>query len=542
MTDAQTSHKFSKNEKDRPSETDAWVSHIPLAAYVTDDQGLIVSYNEEAADLWGRRPEKGVDRWSAAYKMYMVDGDPITTGGTPVALAIAAGRPVETENMLIERPDGTQRLVLPSVKLIYREDGKIRYAVAVLCDLGDPESFADGEAHDLRQEIRAVAAAVKEKHTQLLQSEDRYHKMIAEVTDYAILLLDEYGVIQNWNSGAEKIKGYQESEIVGRHFRIFYTPEDRDAGLPERLIAEAAANGKAVHEGWRQRKDNTLFWGSIVITALHDEAGTVVGFSKVTRDLTARRIAEEKLKRYSEDLEFQNRELQQFAYAAAHDMKEPLRKMRYYTAFLEESTAEKLGEKEREYLRRTTTAAARMQNLIDDLLTYSRASSGGGEMTVTDLNEVVRQAIDTFQESIESEQAQITVGQLPMIPGVAFQLRQVLENILGNALKYREPSRTPQITISAERGCHPLQADARAAGSYVKITISDNGIGFEPEKAGRIFDIFQRLDSRTQLTGTGIGLAICKRVIQNHSGSIVAHGRPGKGATFIICLPELPVL
>src|SRR5580704_355085 len=121
---------------------------------------------------------------------------------------------------------------------------------------------------------------------ELRKSEERYHKMIEEVEDYAILMLNREGIVQNWNKGAEKIKGYKESEIVGKSFRLFYLPEDREKKLPEKLIEEAVRNGKAIHEGWRMRKDGSKFWGSIVITALHDEERNVIGFSKVTRDLT----------------------------------------------------------------------------------------------------------------------------------------------------------------------------------------------------------------------------------------------------------------
>lgn len=528
----------SNTDPARQTEIDSWIDHVPVPAYVTDNNGFILSYNEHAGTLWGRHPEKGIDRWSAAYKMYTLDGSPITSGDSPVAIAIAAGSTIQIDMLIIERPDGTQRLVLPHVKLVYQEQGYVSHAVATLSDLGNPKLLKDDEHEDLREEVKAGAAAMKDKQNQLLQSEDRYHKMIAEVTDYAILLLDENGVVQNWNSGAEKIKGYKESEIVGRHFRVFYTADDRENGLPDRLIAEAAAKGKAVHEGWRQRKDSTLFWGSIVITALHDEGGKVIGFSKVTRDLTARRIAEEKLKRYSEDLEFQNKELQQFAYAAAHDMKEPLRKVRFYAASLTESGKERLTEKEKEYLRRTTAAAARMQTLIDDLLTYSKASSAGGDLSQTDLNEAVRQALETYQDTIDNEQAQIILGNLPTIPGIAFQLRQLFENLIGNALKYRDPSRTPHIVISAEQGCSMPDKDADTDVLYAKITIEDNGIGFDSENTGRIFDIFQRLSNRSQSPGTGIGLAICKRVVQNHRGEIQAEGRAGHGAAFTIYLPE----
>src|SRR5260221_9193528 len=161
----------------------------------------------------------------------------------------------------------------------------------------------------------------------LKTSEQRYHEMIEEVEDYAILMLDSNGIIQNWNKGAQKIKGYTEDEIVGNHFRIFYPMADQEGRLPEKLMAEARKMGKAIHEGWRVRKDGRKFWGRIVITALHDEENRGTVFSKVTPDLTERNNAEERIRQYTRQLESQNKELQQFAFAAAHDMKEPLRKI-----------------------------------------------------------------------------------------------------------------------------------------------------------------------------------------------------------------------
>lgn len=375
---------------------------------------------------------------------------------------------------------------------------------------------------------------------ELIRSEERYHKMISEVEDYAILLLDRNGIIQNWNMGAEKIKGYKESEIVGRHFRVFYTPGDQEAHLPEKLMDEAAKMGKAIHEGWRQRKDGTLFWGSIVITALHSDQGAVIGFSKVTRDLTARRIMEEKLRRYAADLEFQNRELQQFAYAAAHDMKEPLRKLRFYNTSVMESLQGRLSDKEKQYLQRATNAAERMQILIDDLLTYSQTSTEGGAFGAVDLNQVLAEARVTYQDLIEETGTVVDAGELPSIRGINFQMRQLFENLIGNSLKYRDPSRPPVIRITAKRDFILPDGSTATQGigaEYFRIEIRDNGIGFENEKAGKIFDIFQRLDNRGKFPGTGIGLAICKRVIQNHNGFILADGEPGKGAAFTFYLP-----
>ncbi len=231
----------------------------------------------------------------------------------------------------------------------------------------DTRSVPDDSASFKRLQLLA-----EHHNAALLRSEERYHKMVEEVEDYAILLLDPNGRIMNWNKGAEKIKGYKEAEIIGRNFRIFYRPEDQQRQVPEQLIQQARSTGKAIHEGWRVRKDGTTFWGSVVLTALHDDLDNVIGFSKVTRDLTERKVAEDKIQQYAKELEAQNRDLQQFAYAAAHDMKEPLRKVQFYTSSLLDGIGTQLPPKERSYLERTVDAAHRMQGLIEDLLTYTR--------------------------------------------------------------------------------------------------------------------------------------------------------------------------
>ncbi|RYZ31265.1 MAG: response regulator, partial [Sphingobacteriales bacterium] len=190
-----------------------------------------------------------------------------------------------------------------------------------------------------REMEQAVAERTREltiANIELKQSEERYHRMVDEVEDYAIILLDKNGIVQNWNKGAEKIKGYKDDEIIGKSFETFYLEEDLRKGVPRQLIEEARLHGKASREGWRVKKGGATFWGSILMTALHDEAGDVIGFSKVTRDLTDRKIAEDKLLEYSNSLEEQNRELEQFAYAASHDMKEPLRKILFFGSSLQD--------------------------------------------------------------------------------------------------------------------------------------------------------------------------------------------------------------
>jgi PAS domain S-box-containing protein len=351
-------------------------------------------------------------------------------------------------------------------------------------------------------------------------------KMVEEIEDYAILLLDPTGRVMNWNRGAEKIKGYKEAEIIGRNFRIFYRPEDQQQQLPEKLIQQARTTGKAIHEGWRVRKDGTRFWGSVVLTALHDDDGNIIGFSKVTRDLTERKEAEDKMKQYAIELEAQNRDLQQFAYAAAHDMKEPLRKVQFYTSTLLANIGCTLPPREKTYLERTVDAAHRMQGLIEDLLTYTRISGDVPPPENVPLDEVLQEVLCQYQEKIQELGAVIDSSPLPAIPGISFQLRQLLDNLIGNALKYHHADRQPHINIRYVFG----------QGTH-HIMIQDNGIGFDPQNSEKIFEMFERLHGRESYPGTGIGLALCQRIVQNHHGSIRAEGIPGEGATFTVSLP-----
>jgi PAS domain S-box-containing protein len=371
------------------------------------------------------------------------------------------------------------------------------------------------------------------------RSEEQYHKMVEEVEDYAILMLDSHGIIRNWNKGAEKIKGYTEKEIVGNHFRIFYTPEDQAAGLPEKLVDEAIRNGKAVHEGWRVRKDGTTFWGSIVITALHDDSGRILGFSKVTRDLTERKLAEDKLVQYARQLEAQNKELQQFAYAAAHDLKEPLRKVQfYYSAILEEGMGG-LSNKQRAYLQRSSEAAARMQRLIEDLLAFTKLAEPEAQFEPIDLSAMVAEVSAFYQEAFDRANGTVVVSALPMVKGISFHLHQLFVNLIGNSIKYRQQGRPLKIEVTGSVVNNPGlgEAEAYLPTRFLKITVKDNGIGFEAEHAERIFDMFERLHGREAYEGTGIGLSICRRIMDNHKGFIRAIGYPGEGAVFELFFP-----
>jgi PAS domain S-box-containing protein len=497
---------------------------LPAAVYMTDHEGYITFYNAAAKELWGREPDLHKDRWYGSSKIYKTDGSKLLPEECPIAIALRERRPVSGFEIIIERPDGTRRHIMPSPKPFFDESGNLAGAVNVLMDVTEYKA-SESALYDLTEELR--------------ESEERYHKMIDEVEDYAILLMNKDGVIQNWNRGVEKIKGYKEEEIVGQNFRIFYLPEDQERGLPDQLIGQAIQKGKALHEGWRVRKDGSVFWGSIVITALHDAGNNIVGFSKVTRDLTERKLSEDKIRQYANELEFQNKELEQFAYAAAHDMKEPLRKIRFYTNMVFDNSGHLLPEKEAEYLRRSISAASRMQTLIDDLLTYSKTSTQEQEYKKVDLGKVIAEIQLTHYDTIRDLKAEIETTNLPVIDGIPFQIIQLFDNLLGNALKYHHPDRRPHIVIEAQKVSAQEQAIDMTAEDkeYYKIIVSDNGIGFDSNYSEKVFDLFQRLHDKVTYSGTGIGLALCRKIVQNHKGYIIARAEEGKGASFMVYFP-----
>jgi len=376
------------------------------------------------------------------------------------------------------------------------------------------------------------------RNEELRRSEERYHRMISQVQDYAIILLSTSGVIENWNKGAEKINGYKAAEVVGKNFRIFYTPEDQERHLPEQLFLEAIHNGKAEYEGWRVRKDGSKFWGNIVLTTLHDERNNVIGYSKVTRDLTERKVAQDVLTEKNRELEKINQELSAFAYVSSHDLQEPLRKIQTFATRILELES-KFSEKGRDYFNRIQIAAYRMQCLIEDLLIYSRATSVDRNPTPTDVNHLLQDVIGELSETILEKHARLEYSRFPQLNVIPFQFRQLMLNLISNALKFAKKELASHIIIKADTASvDMIQRDGKnARKSYHHISISDNGIGFESTHNARIFEIFQRLHGKNEYEGTGIGLAICKKIVDNHDGIITAEGKVNEGAIFHIYLP-----
>jgi PAS domain S-box-containing protein len=545
--DTMVSQKLLTIALEREKYYQSLLASMPLAAYACDKTGHITFFNEAAVQLWGYRPDTShpLLKYCACYKVF-VDGHLIMPQQTPMAMALETGQSFRNVEAVVERPDGSTFYASVNINPLFDEQHQVTGAINIFQDISDSiqakhvlqqsESNYRVQNIQLEELVSEQSIHLQHKTGELKQTEAFYHKMVEEVEDYAIILLDKDGIIRNWNRGAENIKGYKEGDIVGKSFQLFYLPADRASGLPLQLLEKARVTGKAAHEGWRLRKDGSAFWGSILLTALHNDQQEVIGFSKVTRDLTERKLAEDKLREYLGELEFQNKELEQFVYACSHDIKEPLRKILFYNSLVVEHSSSALDEKAQLYLNRSVEAGKRMKKLIDDLLTYSLNTSRTGAFGKVDLNEIVAEIMEGLKEEIEAKQVGIVVkNPLPVLQGISFQLSQLLYNLVQNSIKYKHPERAARIEISSE----VVQGDSNrtTAGFYHKIAVADNGLGFEPDNATKIFKLFHRLQPTSGQSGSGIGLAICKKIVQNHKGMILAEGIPGTGATFTIYFP-----
>jgi PAS domain S-box-containing protein len=328
------------------------------------------------------------------------------------------------------------------------------------------------------------------------------------------------------NDRACKLLGYPREELLDRSMHEITAFEDR--GCSDRLNARLR-EGRAdrfEYEKRYQRRNGSPVWVRATVSAVRDSQGHHLRSITTFEDISKRKRAEQERKQLIAELTRSNRELEQFAYVASHDLQEPLRMVASYVQLLEKKYRSRLDEKGLQYMAFAVDGALRMQKLIDGLLTYSRISRSAAEFKPVALNNVFAQAIAILTAQIRETGAKVTSDDLPVVSGDETQLIQLFQNLLGNAVKYRKPDLPPLVHISAEQ-----------KNQEWIFRVRDNGIGIEPQYFDRIFLIFQRLHSRKHYPGTGIGLALCKRIVERHHGRIWLESRPGAGTTFFFALP-----
>jgi PAS domain S-box-containing protein len=360
-----------------------------------------------------------------------------------------------------------------------------------------------------------------------LRAEHLFRLLVESVTDYAIFVLDPTGHITTWNVGARRIKGYQPNEILGRHLSTFYPEEDIRAGKVEHELEVAARVGRFEDEGWRIRKDGSRFWANVIISAMRDDTGKLVGFSKVTRDLTTRiRAEEERAARLA--AEQANRAKDEFLAMLGHELRNPLAPIDTALQLMrlrgDQTLSKELAVIERQ--------VAHMTGLVDDLLDVARVTRGLIELRrrAVDLGDVLAKAIETVSPVLEQRHHHLEIA--PHDPGLLVdgdetRLAQIVTNLLTNAAKYMDPGGTIWIRLARDRG-------------DVVLEVRDAGQGIEPELLPRVFDLFvQGSQGRERAGGgLGLGLALVRRLVTLHGGRVEARsdGR-GKGSTFEVRLP-----
>jgi PAS domain S-box-containing protein len=349
---------------------------------------------------------------------------------------------------------------------------------------------------------------------------------IVDSSDDAIMSKDLTGIIMSWNKGAERLFGYAASEAVGRSITFIIPPERLDEEID---ILQRLARGERIErmETVRITKNGVSLHVSLTISPVKDADGRIMGASKIAHDITARVAQEKALVTANEALNRANGDLEQFAYSASHDLQEPLRMVATYSEMLKKRFNGQLGEEGEEYIGYTIEGAMRMERLLKNLRVYTQVSTGEfrPEQPV-DAGDVLRRTIGNLQVAIQQAAAAVTSGPLPQVLIQEFQLEQLFQNLIGNALRYRS-SRQPQIHVAAKE-----------EETEWLFSVEDNGIGIESKFKEQIFGIFMRLHTASEHPGTGMGLAICQRVVERAGGRIWVESELGRGSTFYFTLPR----
>jgi PAS domain S-box-containing protein len=398
-----------------------------------------------------------------------------------------------------------------------RKDGTTFWSNVIITAIRNDAGILTGFA-----KITRDLTAQREYVEALRQSEERFRLLVDNVKDYAIFMLDPEGYVVSWNTGAARIKGYKREEIVGQHFSVFYVPEEAAAGKPARELAIAQQVGRVEDEGWRVRKDGTTFWANVNITAVYDESKRLRGFAKVTRDLTERRQREE--------LERSGDRMRTFLATLAHELRNPLAPLRNAVGVMQlEAGMSPTLARSRDLIDRQVTHLTR---LVDDLLDVGRIMSNKVELRIArvDVGEVVARAIEAarpFTDARDQSVAEHMPAEPLMVAGDMTRLIQVLQNLLHNASKF------------SPTGSH-IDIFSRIDHNMAVLEVRDSGCGIPLRSLDSIFELFmqEKEGQNPSEGGLGIGLTLCKSLMEMHGGTIIASSEgAGRGSTFSLSLP-----
>ena len=468
------------------------------AIFMLDPEGRVLTWNAGAEAINGWRAEEIIGRSFETF--YTPD-------------AIAANWP----KIELERAAELGRFEDRGWRV--RKDGTRLWANVIITALRGP----DGELVGFAKVTRDLTEARAQEEA-LRQSEAQFRLLVESVKDYALFMLDPAGIVRTWNAGAAAIHGYAAAEAVGRHFSLFFTDDDRAAGRPAAELEKARVDGRAQAQAWRVRKDGSLFWADVKLTSVHDASGSLMGFAKITQDLTEqRRIA---------DIEGASRRMTNFLAMLAHELRNPLAPIRNAASILQmQPGLPPVLARVRDVVDRQ---ARHLTRLVDDLLDVGRIATGKIVLRreVLDWRDVVHAAEEAFSNAIAAKgqhfELQVVDRPLPML-GDATRLVQALQNVLGNAVRY------------VPEGGH-IRLEVVVEHASVVTRVVDDGPGIAPEALERIFELFVQEDMARlpNDSGLGIGLSLARALIAEHGGLIAAHSEGlGRGSTFTLRLPLL---
>jgi PAS domain S-box-containing protein len=510
---------------------------LPVAIYATDAAGKITYFNQAAAAFVGERPDLHGDDWWVSWRLFHLDGTVLPPAEFPTTVSLQKRRPVRGQ-IIADRPNGTRVAFTAHSAPVFDGTGRISGTVNALVANSEHERIeADHQLADPSLEGRTQITS--DTADKLKTSERSFRMLVESVIDYAIFMLDSEGHVANWNPGAERIKGYSRTEIIGQHFSRFYTEEDRLAGVPEKALATARSQGRFEQENWRVRKDGSLFWASVVIDAIHDEQGEVVGFAKVTRDMTERREIEEKL-RQSQKMDA----LGQLTGGVAHDFNNLLTvimgSLEILTRWLSAPRNSSPPSRVTRAIAGAKDASRRAATLTQRLLAFSRQQPL--HPATIDPNRLVHNLVEMLRRTLgERVSVKTVLGfDTGFIEADPAELENALLNLVVNSRDAMPEGGT--ITIETARVDDDKLAATgsrnRRETQYVLITVADNGAGMDRQTLAKAFDPF--FTTKEADRGTGLGLSQVYGFVQQSGGQVQIESEPGVGTSVQIYLPRLP--
>ena len=505
-------------------------NHVPgVIAYL--DAALRYRFaNDEHKHMYGMDPEKIV-----GLPISECLPAPIWNEIQPLLKGALEGRPQHYEAWRTT-PDGHAVFIsgtyLPDV-----HEGLVQGVIVQIIDITERKRVEE-RVLQINDELEV---RIRERSLELLESEQRFRLMVDNLREYCIFFLDAAGSITDWTDSAQRMEGYSPSEMVGQHYALLFHQGEEGEALhnANEMLRMAASRGQHELHSWHSRKDGSQYWSHSVLIALRDDSGELRGFAKINRDMTDAKRLDDLMRNINDELENRvverteqllaaNKDLESFSYSVSHDLRSPLRHISSFVSLLEEHLGTQGDETTQRYLGTIGNSARHMSQLIDGLLAFSRLGRSAVNVTAVDFAMLVEAVVSQIAHDTEGRVVDWVIApDLPVVQGDALLLREVWANLLGNAFKYSRPRERARIEIG-------WSVDPAVGYTF---HVRDNGVGFDTKYAQKLFGVFQRLHRASDFEGTGIGLALTRRILERHGGSIWAESQLGEGSVFYFSLP-----